>query len=84
MSLLINVDYYGPEGEIIAKSVYGCNVTTYDDFNNLNKIHQNFFENYDHPMTLHNEKTRYVSPTHLRDYMFDLKTRELLANRFTK
>lgn len=86
MSLRIDFDFYDSEGKILNSGVPYCSVSNYNDYTNLNVIHKNFFENYNHPMTLrrHDLDMCYASPSHIMEYMFDLKTGELLPNRFLK
>lgn len=82
MSLPLKFDWYDKDGNLLAIEVAMTSVTLYDDYRLLNAIHQRFFEKYNHPMVMCSKELKYASPSHIRDYMFDVDTRELLPNRF--
>lgn len=56
----------------------------WENLGNLNFIHRELFEFVDHPMTDVGDLdgSFYAVPEEADDYMFDMKTRGLLPNRF--
>lgn len=84
VAMSLYFDFYNEDGEVVASDVLMSSVILLCDYDNLNIIHKKFYEVYNHPMVVKNETWRYASPRHIMDYMFDIKTGELLPNRFLK